>query len=698
MSRASTSSAADAPVGPAARAAPAGRRLLPAGAEVVGEGVLFRVWAPEMKRVSVVIEGRGGGEVLGLDPETAVAPGEGGYWSGVARGLGAGARYRLRLDDGGQGGGGQGGGDLLPDPFSRFQPEGPHGPSEVIDPASYRWQDGGWTGVTLPGQIIYELHVGTFTPEGTWAAARARLPHLAALGVTALQLMPVAEFAGRFGWGYDGVDLFAPYHRYGRPDDLRRFVDEAHGHGLAVILDVVYNHIGPDGNYLERFSRRYFSDRDTEWGRAINYDGPGCHGARTLAIANAAYWIREYHLDGLRLDATQSIWDRSPDHLVSALAREARAAAGERGILLVAENEPQSSRLVRPQAEGGHGLDAIYNEDLHHTAVVAATGRREGYYSEYNGTAQELLSAVKHGFLFQGQRYHWQKQRRGEPTRGLLPWHGAAFLENHDQVANSARGLRLWQLTSPGRHRALTTLLLLGPWTPLLFQGAEWSSSRPFFYFADHTPELAALVKQGRGEFLAQFPSCASPASQAALADPGDQRTFAAAALDWQELARAPHDEALALHRDLIRLRKRDPVIAAQGRGGVTIDGAVLGPECLLLRWFVDGGAPGAGTDAGGGAPADDRLLLVNLGPELRLRPAPEPLLAPPPGGRWRLLLSSDDRRYGGPGAVAPESEEEGWVVAAHAACLLQGEAAAAPDDDNKDDNDDGRGGDHGQH
>jgi maltooligosyltrehalose trehalohydrolase len=673
MNRAvSTTLAQELPGDDPAPARPPGRRGLPAGAELTDDGVLFRVWAPEMKRVSVVIEGQGADTdrpTIPLEPETAVGPGEGGYWSARARGLSAGTRYRFRVE---------GAGDdqtrsqlLLPDPFSRFQPEGPHGPSEVIDPASYRWRDDTWTGVDLPGQIIYELHVGTFTREGTWAAARARLPHLAELGVTVLQVMPVAEFAGRHGWGYDGVDLFAPYHHYGRPDELRRFVDEAHGHRLAVILDVVYNHFGPDGNYLERFSRRYFSDKETEWGRAINYDRAGSHGARTLVIENAAYWIREYHLDGLRLDATQSIWDDSPDHLVTALARAARAGADPRAILLIAENEPQTSRLVRPPAEGGHGLDAIYNEDLHHTAVVAATGRREGYYSEYTGTPQELLSAVKHGFLFQGQRYHWQKRRRGEPTRGVKPWHVVAFLENHDQVANSARGLRLWQLTSPGRHRALSTLLLLGPWTPFLFQGAEWSSTRPFFYFADHEPDLAALVKQGRAEFLAQFPSCATPDSQAALADPGDPRTFAASALDWPELERLAHAEALALHRDLIRLRKQDPAIAAQGQGGVTIDGAVLGPECLLLRWF----AQNDGADAGAGA--GDRLLLLNLGVEQQLRPAPEPLLAPPAGRRWRLLFSSDDRRYGGPGTVMPESEEDGWTVPAQAACLLASDADA---------------------
>jgi maltooligosyltrehalose trehalohydrolase len=626
-----------------------GARRLSSGAEITDEGVHFRVWAPDRRRVAVALEG--------VPNAIALQPDGDGYWSGVARGLGAGARYRFRLDDDDL---------LLPDPFSRFQPEGPHGPSEVVDPTSFSWSDGDWAGVSLPGQIIYELHIGTFSPEGTWAGAARRLPHLCDLGVTILEVMPVAEAPGQFGWGYDGVDLFAPNHHYGRPDDFRAFVDEAHRQGLAVILDVVYNHFGPDGNYLAQFSPHYFSDVETEWGQAINYDREQSHGARTLAIENASYWISEYHLDGLRLDATQAIHDTSKDHLLAALTRAARAAARElspgRSVVIVGENEPQHATLVTAPEGGGMGLDAIYNEDLHHTAVVAATGRNEGYYSEYLGTPQELLSAVKYGFLFQGQRYHWQKQRRGQWARGIAPMHIAGFLENHDQVANSSHGLRLWKLTSPGRLRALTTLLLCGPWTPLLFQGSEWCSSAPFFYFADHNPQLAALVRKGRARFLSQFSSCASPEAQAALPDPGDRSTFEASRLNWDDLGRPDHAAALALHRDLISLRKEDPLLAAQGttdRDGrsVSIDGAVLGPECFLVRYFAEDGA--------------DRLLIVNLGRELRLRPAPEPLLAPTRGARWRLLFSSDDRRYGGPGACPPESEEDGWTIAGQAACLL---------------------------
>jgi maltooligosyltrehalose trehalohydrolase len=628
-----------------------GARLF-AGAEVTDDGVQFRVWAPGRQKLAVLIEEPDQPGPLPMRRTSS------GLWIADGPGLGAGTRYRFLVDDD----------ELpLPDPYSRFQPEGPHGPSEVVDPSAFAWEDADWKGVRLPGQVIYEMHIGSFSPEGTWEGATRLLPHLQGLGVTVLQVMPVAEFAGNFGWGYDGVDLFAPYHRYGRPDDFRRFVAQAHRLGMAVILDVVYNHFGPDGNYLSRFSQHYFADKQTEWGQAINYDGLHAEGARALAIDNAAYWIREFHLDGLRLDATQAIYDESKDHLVTALtraAREAATASGDRCILVVGENEPQDRRMVTPPAHGGHGLDAIYNEDLHHTATVAATGRTEGYYSEYTGTPQELLSAVKHGFLFQGQRYHWQKQRRGRPARGIAAQHIAAFLENHDQVANSATGERLWQLTSAGRHRALTTLLLCGPWTPFLFQGAEWNSRRPFLYFADHNPELAALVRKGRGEFLAQFNSCQTPEAQAALADPGERRTFEASRLNWSELDSPEHARALALHRDLIALRKRDPVLAAQGQPPVTLDGAVLGAECLLVRYFEDSG--------------DDRLLLVNLGRELRLRPAPEPLLAAPERKRWQLRFSSDDRVYGGPGACAPESEHEGWTIPGQAACLL----GAVPIDD----------------
>jgi maltooligosyltrehalose trehalohydrolase len=616
-------------------------RRLPVGAEVQpGGGVHFRVWAPDHHRIEVLVDGLAG---------VALTPEEGGYWSGLVSAAKAGHRYRYRVD-------GQG---PFPDPASRSQPDGPHASSEIIDPAAYAWTDHGWEGLRLPGQVMYELHLGTFTPEGTWEGARGRLPHLRDLGVTALEIMPVASFPGSFGWGYDGVDLYAPYAGYGRPDDFRRFVDQAHRLGIGVLLDVVYNHLGPDGNYLRAFSPRYFSQKSTEWGDALNFDGPGAGPVRELFAENAAYWISEYHVDGLRLDATQSIYDESKDHIIADLTRRARAAAGGRSILLVGENESQETKLVRPQAAGGYGLDALWNDDLHHSAFVALTGRTEAYCTDYLGTPQELIAAVKYGYLYQGQWYEWQKKRRGTPTRGLPPRTFVAYLENHDQISNSCDGARLWGQTVPGRFRAMTAFMLLGPWTPLLFQGQEWGTRSPFTFFADHNAELRGLVRKGRGEFLAQFRRCATPEVRDQMFDPGAAETVAACRLDWSEPARPAHSQMLALHRDLLALRRSDPVIAAQGEHGVQIDGAPLGPDCLVLRFWSPTG--------------DDRLLLVNLGRDLNLRPAPEPLLAPPEGQRWSVVWSSDSPRYGGLGTPPVDADGDGWRIPTSAAVLLRG-------------------------
>jgi len=629
---------------------------------VPGGGVHFRVWAPARRRVEVVFAGGG----AGLDDLDLVPEAGGGYFSGFAATAAAGDLYRLRLD----------GGRCFPDPVSRYQPAGPHGPSRIVDPAAYGWHDGGWRGATLPGQVIYELHAGTFTREGTWEAAGRRLAGLAELGVTLLEVMPIAEFPGRFGWGYDGVNLFAPSHLYGEPDDFRRFVDEAHRLGLGVILDVVYNHLGPDGNFLEEFSPGYFTDlHRNDWGRAIHFYGAPA--VRELFLANASYWIDEYHLDGLRLDATQDIHDRperSSEHILAAIARSARQAAAAlspgRSVLLVAENEPQDGRLVRPVERGGYGLDAIWSDDFHHAARVALTGRAEAYYSDYQGSPRELLAAAKFGILYQGQRYRWQGQRRGTPAFDLPRTAFVFFLENHDQIANSARGERLHRLASPGSYRALTALLLLGPATPMLFQGQEDGTATPFCYFADHHPELAAAVRRGRLEFLAQFPSLAAPAA-AAVPDPAAPATFARSKLDLAgtgqagEAGRPGRQEAArraaarALHRDLLHLRRNDPVIRLQGAAG--FDGAVLGPAAMVLRWF----APASGT-------AGDRLLLVNLGVDLDLVPAPEPLLAPPADACWQVLWSSEDPRYGGSGAAPPEDAGGGWRLPGHAAILLR--------------------------
>jgi maltooligosyltrehalose trehalohydrolase len=517
-------------------------------------------------------------------------------------------------------------------------------------------------GVGLRGQVVYEMHVGTFTTAGTWRAAEQELPALASMGLTLLEIMPVADFSGRFGWGYDGVALFAPTRLYGRPDDFRRFVDRAHALGLGVILDVVYNHVGPDGNYLAAFAPEYFTDRyENEWAEAINFDGPGAAAVREFFVTNAGYWIEEFHLDGLRLDATQQIFDASPEHVITAIGRRARAAAGTRSVVVVGENEPQDVRLVRSLDEGGHGLDGLWNDDFHHSAHVALTGRAEAYYSDYLGTARELATAVERGFLYQGQRSAWQGKPRGTPTGDVPPAAFVNFLENHDQVANSLAGDRLHRLAQPGCYRALTALLLLGPGTPMLFQGQEFASSSPFEFFADHGPELARAVWAGRRRFLAQFPSLATADMQARLADPADSATFLRCKLDQQERGR--HTSAVALHCDLIRLRREDGVLASQQPGAVR--SSVLGPTAFLVRFRREG--------------RGDRLLLVNLGSDLVLRVAPVPDLAPPPGHCWTLLWSSEDPRYGGSGHGSLESDQ-GWLVPGPAAVALAAEPLPADD------------------
>jgi maltooligosyltrehalose trehalohydrolase len=619
------------------------KRRLPIGAEPVsdGGGVHFRVWAPKRKRVEVVI----GETTTELEREP------GGYFSALGRDATAGSRYRLRLD----------GGDSFPDPASRSQPDGPHGDSQVIDPARFRWNDAGWRGVGPRGHVIYEIHIGTLTREGTYAAAADRLADIAELGATVLEVMPIAEFPGRFGWGYDGVNLFAPYHGYGTPDDFRAFVNRAHAEGLGVILDVVYNHFGPDGNYLRQFSDSYFNPhRVTDWGDAINYDGPHSAAVRELAISNARYWIEEYHLDGLRLDATDNIYDEGNPHVIAEIVAVARKAAGARSIIVVGENEQQQAHLIREPNQGGFGLDMLWNDDFHHSAIVAATEgeRREAYYTDYRGSSREFVAAVKHGFLYQGQHYSWQEQRRGRPALDIPKHRFIHFIENHDQVANSGDGRRLHQFTSAGRHRALTALTLLGPATPMLFQGQDFGSSAPFLYFADHNPELAKLVLDGRREFLAQFPSLADADSQASVDNPADPKTFERSRLDWTERQRNAHQ--YTFHRDLITLRRCDPVLSCED---VRVDGAVLSDQAFVIRFFVEG--------------EHDRLLVVNLGTELALDIAPEPLLAPPiRDAGWTRVWHSEDPCYGGRvgGASHLESETGAWRIPAESATLLAGD------------------------
>src|SRR4030095_6702899 len=389
------------------REIPQVQRRYPIGAELIGpDQAHFRVWAPKAQRVDLVLEA----SAAKIPKQTfhALEAEEEGYFSGPAN-AGAGARYRFCVNN-----------NLYPDPASRFQPDGPHGPSCIVDSAQFRWTDSQWSGPAaagLKGQVIYEMHVGTFTKEGTWRAATQQLEELARIGITVIEMMPVADFPGQFGWGYDGVNLFAPCHLYGKPDDLRAFIDRAHSLHMGVLLDVVYNHFGPDGNYLGMFSDDYLvREKENEWGNAVNFDGPNSSPVREFFTTNGRYWIEEYHFDGFRFDATQSICERSDEYIIGAIGRAARLAAGKRSLILIAENEAQETKLIRTRSEGGDDLDGLLNDDLHHTAVVALTGRNEAYYTDYRGAPQEFISAAKYGYLFQGQPYSWQEAPRGAPT------------------------------------------------------------------------------------------------------------------------------------------------------------------------------------------------------------------------------------------------------------------------------------------
>jgi maltooligosyltrehalose trehalohydrolase len=518
------------------------------------------------------------------------------------------------------------------------------------------WRDASWRGIQVAKQVIYECHIGALTREGTFDAAAQELPFLADLGITCVELMPVAEFPGRFNWGYDGVDLFAPFHGYGDHDALKRFVDVAHGLGLGVILDVVYNHVGADGNYLSRFSPDYFTDRyRNEWGAAINFDGAMSGPVREMFVENAAYWIREFHLDGLRLDATQSLFDSSRPHIVAEISARAREQAAPRDIILIGENEPQRAEQLHPIEAGGFGLDALWNDDFHHSVRVAATGRRHGYFSDYRGTAQELLSTVKYGFLFQGQYYRWQRKPRGSPALDRPAHAFVAALQNHDQVANTFTGQRIHELTSAGRLRALTALMLLGPMTPMLFMGQEVAASTPFTFFAEQEGELGQRIREGRKEFLGQFSDYARPAAQDRLPDPTAPATFQACKLDPTD--RVSHAAHLHLHRDLLTLRRTDAILSRQD--STHLDGAVLGERAFLIRWFDEKNG--------------DRLLLINLGDDLEMTVMPEPLLAPPGDHHWQQMWSSDDCIYGGTGAVDVTCSPL-WTLPAESAVLMRAE------------------------
>ena len=553
------------------------RRWLPFGAELTPEGgTRFRVWAPAARHVEVRLEASG--RLLPMERDEA------GWTTLVTDAAPAGTRYRYRID-----------GELLvADPASRFQPDDVHGPSEVVDPHAYEWADAGWTGLPAERLVFYELHVGCFTREGTFAAVRERLDHLVELGVTAIELMPVADFPGRRGWGYDGVSWFAPDATYGWPEDLKALVDACHARGLAILLDVVYNHFGPEGNYLGRYAPAFFNPRHrTPWGDAINFDGPGADVVRAFVIENALYWLEEFHLDGLRLDAVHAIADGSTPDVLVELARAVHAGPGQaRSLHLVLENDRNQARYLEPDPVCGRRLyRAQWNDDVHHALHVLLTGERGGYYADYEPSLPALGRCLTEGFAYQGDWSTYRGRPRGEISAGLTPTAFVAFLQNHDQVGNRAFGQRLDVLAPPEAVRVATAILLLAPSLPLLFMGQEWGAREPFLFFADLGPELAPAVREGRRREFARFPEFADPAARERIPDPQAPETQARCVLDWTAVTRAPHAERLRFHRELLGLRHRVIVPLLAGEVAPRAQWKAVGEAALEVAWVFPRGS-----------------------------------------------------------------------------------------------------------
>ncbi len=476
-----------------------------------------------------------------------------GVWDVFVPGADAGQHYSFRLDNL----------PPRPDPASRFQPLGVHGPSEVVDPATFSWTDSGWRGTPLAELVVYELHVGTFTTAGTFQGVTDRLPALRELGITAVELMPLADFAGDRNWGYDGVALFAPSRAYGRPDDLRTLVDRAHALGISVLLDVVYNHLGPEGAYLPEFNPQYLTDaHTTPWGAAVNLDGPASCMVRRFIVENAVHWVRDYHMDGLRFDATHALIDTRPTHFMHDLAATVRKAA-PRALVLHAEDHRNLDEIVRGDIPGAWGLDGVWADDFHHVVRRMVAGDEHSYYADFEGTTDELARTIRQGWLYTGETSRHLKTARGTDPSAVPMNRFVVCVQNHDQVGNRALGERLNQQIDAATWRALSVLLLTTPMTPLLFMGQEWAASTPFLFFTDLNPELGNLVTEGRRREFQDFPEFSTPDARERIPDPQSACTFQASKLRWEERAEPAHAAVLALYRDLLALRRAEPALQA---------------------------------------------------------------------------------------------------------------------------------------
>jgi maltooligosyltrehalose trehalohydrolase len=563
----------------------------------------FRVWAPDRRSVEVVIGER----------RVPMGRAQRGWWAAAVDGAGPGSDYSFSLDDG----------PPRPDPRSAWQPRGIHGPSRVVDHAAFRWSDAGWRGMPLTGSVLYECHIGTFSAEGTFDGATGHLGHLADLGVDAIELMPVAEFSGARGWGYDGVDLFAPHHAYGGPDALKRLVDAAHGHGIGVVMDVVYNHLGPAGNYLPEFGPYFSARHRTNWGDAINFDGPGSDEVRRFVIDNALMWLRDYHCDGLRLDAVHAIADQSAIHILEELAVEVEALAAHRGrpLFLIAESDLNDPRFVRGRDAGGYGLDAAWADEWHHALHATLTGEVSGYYADF-GPLPLLAKALRQAWVYDGTYSPYRRRVHGRPPAGLSGGQFVVATQNHDQVGNRAGGERSSALMSDGRLRVAAALLLTSPFVPLLFQGEEWGASTPFQYFTGHDdPGLGQAVSEGR---RAEFSAFGWDPDD--VPDPQDPATFERSRLGWTEPGSGRHAGLLAWYRRLIALRRQVPALTDPGLDRVRTECDPEGGWLIVRRGPV--------------------MVAANLGDSERAFPA----------GPAAELLAASDHRIGhtGPGLILP--------------------------------------------
>lgn len=601
------------------------------GAIADSNGVRFTVWAPNPSLVELELHS---GEAPSLVPMEH----DGEYWTTYLPSASAGTRYKYRLN----------GGESYPDPCSRSQPEGVHGPSEVVNPTAYGWNDSNWQSPPPSELSLYECHIGTLTPEGTFDAAIGQLPRIKELGVTAIEIMPVASFAGRWNWGYDGVALYAPAAVYGGPEGLRRLIDAAHQQGLAVLLDVVYNHFGPSGNYTSLYSDKYLTDKHhTPWGETLNFDDEGGAEVRRFFRENLLHWVHEYHMDGFRLDATHALKDNSPTHILTELTQALeQQPRTEQRPYMTAETHENDPKYMRPTSEGGYGFDAVWADDFHHVVRKNITHEAEAYFANYEGTAEEVGRTIKQGFLYEGQKDTTLGEPRGKPAREQPLYQFVYCIQNHDQVGNRAFGDRMNVTGSHADFLAASLLFLLLPQTPLLFQGQEFLASSPFMFFTDHEPDLGKLVTEGRRKEFGSFGLFRDPRFQELIPDPQALETFQRSKLRLHEAEGGAGRLCTDLYQELLQLRYSDPVLRAARTDRPPIETTAAGRAALLQIQTEPG----------------SRVIAVNFGEEQKI--TLEGI------GTYEPIIHSNDGRFGGNG-LAPIVESSTITLPAHSGVFL---------------------------